>query len=159
MISQEAMADMLSEDLDFVYPFLLDIDHPDTTEIFRFTNNGEDVVFNEITYQHFPFSVTLAGENQQKAQLEITNVDGQIIKLLRETSKPIAVTFRVARLTKDNPAISNSEVEFGPRDFQTKQFSADAKTIRVEFGDPEDWLNQQFPKYKVTPATAPGAFK
>lgn len=134
---------------------LLTLTHPSLPAPIRVVNDGADLVVGALTFQRFPFMVTLAPEVEDqppRAQLEICNVDRQIVTALRTVNgDPIAV--EISMVMASSPTV----IEAGPYQFTLRDTTYDAMVVTGTLTY-EDILNRACPPRTMTPAAAPGLF-
>jgi len=101
---------------DSAFLIALDIEIPDTLDIIRIVNNNEDIVWNGVTYQAFPFELdeikeTSSGEVSEFT-LKVSNANNVIGNYVREYDayvknngfEPIKVTLSVINTNNLNSA-------------------------------------------------------
>lgn len=131
------------------------INHPALIDPIRVCSAGENLVVNSFTYLHFPFELTLAGDDgdtMPEASISICNVDRRIVESVRLVSgEPMSVSVSVAL------ASSPETIEAGPFEFKMRDVEYDSLVVsgRLQL---EDLLNEPYPGHAFTPANFPGLF-
>lgn len=154
-VSQTALQAMLSQQTGEIFLTILKISHPDLEEPFRFVNDRVDLVRSDGTYKACAFEFVLPDETEDNipsAEIAIDNIDRQIIEAVRPLK--VAPEIEINIVLHSTPDV----VELGPVEFKLKEFTYDKDVIRGRLGYEEDFLNQQFPKYRFNPRFAPGLF-
>lgn len=120
-LSNIAKAEKNKLNSDSVFLIALDIDIPDVSETIRLVNNNEDVVWNGVTYQAFPFQLDEMSEatNGEVSEftLNVSNVNNIIGTYVRQYDayvknngfEPIDVTLSV--INTNNLASSDAEIQ------------------------------------------------
>lgn len=137
-----------------VISLLLTLTHPSFVAPIRVTDNGEDLVAGEHTYQQFPFQIDLPSdsENTPSVRLSIDGIDRRIIQAIRETDgEPISVELSVVL------AATPEVIESGPYLFKLRNVTFDASTVQGELRY-EDIMNEPFPADSFSPSRFPGCF-
>jgi hypothetical protein len=133
---------------------LLTISHPDLAAPIRVTSDAVDTVSRGQTFVHFPFSITLPDERDDRppaAQLSIDNVNRQIVAALRSIASAPTVTAEIVLGSQPDT------VEAGPFEFSLRNAGYDAMTVAGELGY-EELLDQRWPAEDFSPASHPGLF-
>lgn len=131
---------------------LLTISHPTLSQPILCTSDAVDTVSRGLTFQHFPFDVTLADEDQDRppqAQLKISNVDVRIIEALRAMVDAPTITIELVAASDLETVIA------GPYEFLLDDTSADAQMVsgNLVFGP---MLSAPYPGWAFTPSVTPG---
>jgi hypothetical protein len=130
---------------------LLTIDTPEG--ILRFVNNNEPLVSNGVTYEAFPFSIVLPGDDGDtlpKVQLQIQNFDERLVEAIRAQETPPAITCQlVTSLTPDEIEIEIENLILRSVTYDALMITGDLTVVNV--------LNQKFGGY-YTPVEFPGLF-
>lgn len=142
---------LYAEILPASYLLLVEIDHSSLDDPIRIVANPDDVIFGSNTYESFPFSANLPGDDGDKpgmGQLTISNVDYTISRLIRTISTPISVNLRVVLSTD----LSDVQCEYLGLKGRSVPYNASTITFQLSF---EDVLNVGFPGRTYNLSTFP----
>lgn len=134
--------------------YLLTFRHPSFVADITVCNNAEDLVSNGITYQRFPFEVSLPNDDDSappQVKLTVDNVDRRIVQALRSVNTPITVLLQL--VSASTPDV----VEGGPAEFKLRAPTFDASVVEGTLMF-EDILNEPFPASIFSPRYYPGLF-
>jgi hypothetical protein len=138
-----------------VFLVLLTITHPSLPAPIRVVANSEDIVSEGLTYQRFPFEVTLPPESEDSppsVKLRIANADREIVRAVRSVSgEAMKAELRVVL------ASSPDVIEAGPYEFTIRQPTFDASFVEATLRF-EEILSEPYPADAFTPSRFPGLF-
>lgn len=147
-------AAMLAEQSGAAFWFLLQLDHPTLAQPLRFCTNNEPLVRATFTWAPTWFQIVLPGEDSDQvsaAQLQVENIDGAILQALLQLTSPLQVKIYIAT--------SADEAQlFGPFEFTWRETTWDSTTLSGSL-EPDDLLNENWPKDEFTPTKFPGLFR
>ena len=159
-LSATAIADLFKEESEKVWLVFLHLEHADLAADIDVVNNNEDITGSamgagSVTYNAFPFSITLPSETEDEilgqARLVIDNVDRTVVNAVRSITTP--PTIKIAVVHSDDP----DTAIIGPMAFTLQDVGYNAMTVEGTIGLP-DILNSLFPKESFNPSTTPGLF-
>ena len=154
-LSTAARASLFAQQTGEVFVQLLTLEHPDLVEPIRVCSDSIDTVSGGLTYQRFPFTITMPPEDEDAppiVRLKIANADRTIVRSVRELSQnAMMVTLSVVM------ASSPDTIEAGPLEFKLRNVTFDAEFVEGELHF-EDPLNEPFPADTFNPNTFPGLF-
>lgn len=127
---------------------LLEINHDDLAAPILVVNNTEAIVSNGVTYNAFPFEISLPDSSEDsppRATLRISNVGREIGEAIRSVASPPDVVIRVVRME----APSVIEVEHEGLRLSGVTYNAQAVS-----GDlvREDFVREPYPALTYSPA-------
>lgn len=130
---------------------LLTITTPES--VLRFVNNNEPIVSNGQTFEPFPFSILLPGDDGEtlpRVKLVIQNFDEQIVEAIRGQATPPQVTCEViTSLTPDLVEIAIENMILRTVNYDALEITGDLQIVNV--------LNRVYGGY-YTPVEFPGLF-
>ena len=100
-LSVNAKAELLNQQTDLAFFYLIVITHPDITTM-RFCDNNETITYSGDDYLSWPFKLIPPKKSDSElsnAKLTISNVDRTIIGTLRSIDTPPLVDFAVVSVT------------------------------------------------------------
>jgi hypothetical protein len=153
-LSSTALAAINAQSTGEAIIILLTLYHPDLEQPITVCNDAVDIVSNGITYQHFPFDITLADEKPDtppQARLTISNVDREVIRAVRSVRGRLSVD--VAAVLASQP----DTIEAGVYTFVLVNIDADVSTVTGTLVY-EDLFSEPCPGDDITPTTFPGVF-
>lgn len=125
------------------------------TGFFNFTSDTVETVSNGITYQPFPFEITLPDDDPDQVpscSLTLDNIDRSMVAAVRGMGNvPATIELQVAM--SDTPDVV--EMAVGPLTLRDVNYDALTVMGTLRF---EEILNEPYPGDIVTPATLPGVF-
>lgn len=133
---------------------LLSINHASLEEPLNFTNVGEDVVSNGVTFSDYPFTVKIFNDDEEAqptAQLMIDNVQRDIIDKIRTLRPEPSVKISVV-LASD---LDTAELEYPY--IPLKNITYDDFLIKGTISA-EDFTGEPYPADKMVPSSFPGLF-
>lgn len=154
-LSSVARAAVFAQQTGEVFVLLLELEHPQFSEIVRVSSDNLPTISGGYTFSPFPFEITLPDESEEappRVTLKIDNVDRRITQEIRRVyGDPVTVRLRVVL------ASSPDTIEAGPFEFSLREIEYDSRSISgvLMF---EDLLNESFPADSFTPARFPGLF-
>lgn len=134
--------------------FLLTIRPADDGEEIHLVNNTEPVTSNGITYQPYPFSMSLpldTGDKIPSIELAIDNVDQLLINAIRELEQ--APNLRVQLVTSTFPDLIEKDLDF----LRLRNVRYDAMTITGSLEVASVWTRKAIAE-TVDPIRYPGLF-
>lgn len=141
---------LFSQETSEVFLILIDISHPDITDL-HFVKNNEDITHNGTTYKAFNFEIPMPSEEDgsiTEVDLVIDNVDRQIVDAIRSIDTEPTVTMKIV-LNSDTDT-----VEAGPFDFKLNEAEYDILKVSGKLGMPSV-LEEGFPGVNFTPINHP----
>lgn len=151
MVTPTGIAEAQKVSSEAAWLALLTITTPDS--VLRFVNNTEAVVSNGETYEAFPFSIVIPGDNGEtlpKVTLQIQNFDEQIVEAIRSQATPPAVTCQlVTSLTLDAVELEIENMVLRSVNYDALVITGELVVVNV--------INQKFGGY-YTPVEFPGLF-
>lgn len=151
-VSSVLLDAIYKEGTERVFIVLIEISHSDLDAPLRFTSDGQDTVSNGVTYQAYPFNITLPTDDdgaQPTATFRIANVDKRIVEAVR--SLTTAPTFKIWVVLDDNP----NRVERGPWKMSLEDFRYDANEVSARITVPS-LLSEPFPANTYNTVDYPG---
>ncbi|MBE3602679.1 DUF1833 family protein [bacterium] len=154
-LSSQALQALYAQETATAFHLLITISHPTLAQPFTLTSDSIPTVSNGVTFNPFPFEISLPDDDPEKipeAKLTIDAVDLSIIDAVRGFGTvPATITIQV--VTSVTPSVV--ELEVGP--LTLRDVTYDALTVQgaMRF---EEILNEPFPGDLVSPATIPGVF-
>lgn len=146
---------LFSAQSDIALIALLELSHPTLSPPIRVANDALDVISQGLTYQAFPFLLTMASDDEggiTEVKLQIDAVDGTVIEAVRSiVDDELVATFRM--VTTDDLDF----VEIGPMDFELRDVEYDAASV-VGTLTYQNFLDEPFPSATFTPTRTPGVF-
>ena len=154
-LSSAALQAIYAQETGTAFFMLISVAHPSLGTPFTLTSDWVPTVSNGVTYNPFPFELTMPDDTADKIQtggLAIDNIDLSIVTAVRGFgTTPATVTISVVTSATPNTV----ELSVGP--LTLRDVSYDALTVAgtLRF---EEILNEGFPGDLVSPATIPGVF-
>lgn len=134
--------------------FLLTILPPTGSPAINLVNNTEPVTSNGITYQPYPFSLSLpldTGDKIPSIQLMIDNVDQMLTNAIRELQE--APGIRIQLVTSDFPDLVEKDLDF----LKLRNVNYNAMSITGTLEVASIWA-RKFPAERIDPTRFPGLF-
>ena len=123
-------------------------------DVIHLVNNDEAITSNGVTFDPYPFSLTLPvsdGEKQSELRLRVDNVDQTLTQAIRELLSPPLV--KLEMVLSNDPDTVERTIDFLRADF------VNYDSMSVEFRlRPENIMGRKFPSSKYTPARYPDLF-
>jgi len=137
-----------------IFLMLLDFTHPEIVEPLYFVNNTVEIISNGVTYQPYPFRVTLPEDTEgvlPEVKLTIDNVDRQLTEAIRGFNNPPEVTLKVIL------ASAPDTVEMQIDNLKLRNINFDAFTISgaLIIDSP---MSRRFPASRYNPKQYPALF-
>lgn len=135
--------------------WLLTLEHPSTSTIYRFVNNLDAITSRGNSYMAFPFKFILAdddGNTLPQINIEIDNVNRDLMDILRSYADGLTIKAEIVLASQPDT------VEYTIEDLVVKsvQYNAQSVTITAQV---EDLMNQKFPAHNYLPRSFAGLFK
>ena len=130
-----------------VFLSLLEFTHSDMPEPIYFVDNTVAVVSNGITYEPYPFRITLPEDKQgvlPSVQLTIDNVDQRLIEAVRGFSNPPVVTLKIILASEPD----NIEIQLDNLKLRNLTFNAFTITGSLVLDSP---MGRRFPSGVYNP--------
>ena len=124
-----------------VFIALVEISHPETSKVVRFTSDGKDTTSSGKTYPPRPFKVRIPDDlegKQPSAQLQISNLDTDLIDFIRTVVSPPTVELKI--VLDSTP----STTERGPWKMQLTDVTYDRSELSGTLRAPS-LLSEPFP--------------
>ncbi len=153
-LSEKLKRELLKQNTDEVFLFLIEIYHSSLSEPIRVVNDGVNHTSNGNEYIGLPYELTLPEESADSvpiASLKIDNVDRQIGKTIRSMSGRATVNIKMV-LASDPDSVETEWLGLG-----LEQINYDALQITGELVGP-NFLIEQFPGDSFTPDKFPALF-
>jgi hypothetical protein len=146
---------VLEPNSDEVILWLLTLEHPSTSTIYRFVNNLDAVTSRGNSYMAFPFKFILAdddGNTLPQINIEVDNVNRDLMDILRSYADGLTIKAEIVLASQPDT------VEYTIEDLVVKsvQYNAQSVTITAQV---EDLMNQKFPAHNYLPRSFAGLFK
>jgi hypothetical protein len=141
-----------------VFIKLIEIDHPDWDEPFRFCQNSNNVVSNGDTYEQFPFTIEPpndSGNESSQVTLLLDNVKRTALLPLRQlaaSSNRATVTLKLVLASEPDTVIGDVW------EFTLMEIGYNGNVIQCSLLF-DDIGNEPFPSDDMSPANNPGLFK
>jgi len=146
---------VLSPNTSEVLLWLLTLEHPSTSTIYRFVNNLDAITSRGNNYIAFPFKFILAdddGNTLPQINIVIDNVNRDLMDILRSYADGLTIKAEIILASQPNT------VEYTIEDLVVKsvQYNAQEVTMTAQV---EDLMNQRFPANDYLPRSFAGMFK
>lgn len=140
-ISAAGAAELAAQECASAWLVLLTLDHPELDQPIRVTSDAVATISNGLTFEPFPFEVTLPDDTEGRApqaQLRIDNTSQEIIAALRGLTTPPTLKIEIVR----SPDPDSVEREWSGLEWRSSQYDIGA-IIGILSGD--DLALEEFP--------------
>jgi hypothetical protein len=146
-------AALFAQETGSAFWYLLELSHASLATPLRFCTNNEKIA--RLGEDWFPtwFEITLpaeTSEQQTKATITIENIDRTLVDALQTLDGPLDVKIYIT------PSHDTSTI--GPFRFKWRETDWDAQSIKGSL-EPNDLLNELWPKDEFIPSKFPGLFR
>lgn len=128
-----------------------------TTWAGELPNGGRGLISNEVTYEYFPFKFAGGGsgptESVRDARLEIANIDGRVIRAVKEIEANTRPTIDIQTVRVAAPDVVETAM-LGAK-IRTARVSGATATATIA---PRDFADEPACKARYTPSRFPALF-
>lgn len=157
-LTADALASLLGLETDRVWLHPLDLIADEWAAPVRLVDNGEDVLFDGLTYTAFPYRATIpsdSGDRLPTVQVRLCNVDRRLVEPLRNLRGRAWGRLWIGMIEEPAASPPVFVAEAGPWDFTLRNVQMDALVVTVTFAY-QDLLNASFPAHHFDPRLYPG---
>lgn len=133
MVTPTGIAEAQAVSSEAAWLVLLTITTPD--DVMRFVNNNEAIVSNGETFEAFPFSIVLPGDDGDslpRVKLQIQNFDERIVEAIRGLATPPQVKAQlITSLTPDEIEIEIENMVLRNVNYDAIDITGDLQVVNV----------------------------
>ena len=125
-----------------------------SNDVIHLVNNNEQITSNGVTFDPYPFSLTLPisdGEKQAELMLQVDNVDQTLTQAIRELLDPPLI--KLEMVLSNAPDVVERTIDFLRADF----VSYDSMSVQFKLR-PENIMGRKFPSSTYSPSRYPDLF-
>lgn len=155
-ISATAKREVQASQTGAAFLTIVQLRHVGTSLSENYINNMENVIYDGVTYEAFPFRFDPTGDSEggsNTAKITFPNIDRELIAALRNITDSIVVRVALIMILPDG----TGSKEGGWWEFEMKNISYDALTISGELEYSLD-LDNNVSMYKYNNQTFPGLY-
>lgn len=160
VVSQEALKQLLSENIEHVFTYAFDIIHPKYNDgvPLRFIGDTVPHIINGNEYIPIAFSISMDAaeeDNLPTLNISIANIDPELIALVKSESESPEIKTYVIRIDKQG----NAFIELGADSFSVIAVDWDDTAIIFKLGFQRRYLEEPAMKWQFIPGIANGLFQ